>query len=159
MPMTHPVEIKEVESIPLAVVRRRAKLSELSTVVPEACGAVWNFVRAAEIKPRGRNVALYLDDEIDLEVGVEVAGPFASDGTVVLSMTPAGPVATAIHMGPYNRLHETHMAVRQWCADNHHEIAGPNWEIYGHWNNDPNKLQTDVYYLLRQSPGLALSPA
>jgi hypothetical protein len=32
-------------------------------------------------------------------------------------------------------------------------LAGPNWEIYGHWldewNNDPAKIRTDVFYLLQ----------
>jgi hypothetical protein len=31
-------------------------------------------------------------------------------------------------------------------------LAGPNWEIYGHWkdewNNDPSKICTEVFYLL-----------
>jgi hypothetical protein len=32
------------------------------------------------------------------------------------------------------------------------QLAGPNWEIYGHWQNewnkDPSQIRTDVYYLL-----------
>jgi len=27
-------------------------------------------------------------------------------------------------------------------------FAGPNWEIYGHWTDDPAQLRTDVFYLL-----------
>ena len=31
-------------------------------------------------------------------------------------------------------------------------LAGPNWEIYGHWqedwNEDPAKIRTEVFYLL-----------
>jgi hypothetical protein len=31
-------------------------------------------------------------------------------------------------------------------------LAGPNWEIYGHWidewNSDPTKICTDVFYLI-----------
>ena len=27
-------------------------------------------------------------------------------------------------------------------------IAGPNWEVYTHWEEDPAKLRTEVYYLL-----------
>ncbi|MDB5328046.1 MAG: Bacterial transcription activator, effector binding domain, partial [Phycisphaerales bacterium] len=34
-----------------------------------------------------------------------------------------------------------------------HAMAGPNWELYGHWdqswNDDPSKIRTDVYYLLK----------
>jgi effector-binding domain-containing protein len=39
-----------------------------------------------------------------------------------------------------------------WCRDNGYTLAGPSWEIYGHWrdelHSDPSKIRTDVYYLL-----------
>jgi effector-binding domain-containing protein len=128
-------------------------LQELSKVVPDACGAVWSVVRAQQIVGAGRHIALYLDGEINLEVGVELDTPFAGHGEVVGSATPAGAVATAVHFGPYTRLHEAHRAIREWCANQGHALAGPNWEIYGHWkdewNSDPTKIRTDVFYLLK----------
>jgi effector-binding domain-containing protein len=137
---------------PLAVVRRRAGVRQLPQVVPDACGVVWGVVRARQIKGAGRHVALYLDDEINLEVGVELETPFEGYGEVVASALPAGRVATTVHFGPYNRLPEAHEAVRDWCANQGHSRAGPNWEIYGHWvdewNRDPSKIRTDVFYLL-----------
>jgi hypothetical protein len=27
-------------------------------------------------------------------------------------------------------------------------MTGVDWEIYGHWDDDPAKLRTDVFYLL-----------
>jgi effector-binding domain-containing protein len=137
---------------PLAVVRRRASLPQLPKVVPDACGAVWAVVRAQQIKGAGRHVSLYLDDQINLEVGVELEMPFAGHGEVIGSALPAGTVATTTHFGPYQRLPEAHQAIRDWCASHGHSRAGPNWEIYGHWvdewNSDPAKIRTDVYYLL-----------
>ena len=60
-----------------------------------------------------------------------------------------------MHFGPYNRLGEAHQAIRDWCANHGYSLAGPNWEIYGHWldawNADPGQIRTDVFYLL--SPG------
>jgi hypothetical protein len=60
-----------------------------------------------------------------------------------------------VHFGLYNRLHEAHQAIRDWCATHGHSPAGPNWEIYGHWvdawNSDPSQIRTDVFYLL--TPG------
>ncbi len=53
-------------------------------------------------------------------------------------------VATTIHMGPYSEIPSAHGAVRQWCEDHAHEIAGPNWEVYGDWSDDPNRLRTDI---------------
>jgi hypothetical protein len=70
----------------------------------------------------GQHIAVYLDSQINLEVGVEMATPFVGFGEVVSSATPSGPVATTTH----------------------YTLAGPNWEVYGHWkdewNSDPAKI-------------------
>ena len=146
------VRLEQVSGCPLAIVRRRASLQDLSKVVPAACGTVWNVVRSQGIVGAGRNVAIYWDDAINLEVGVELDTPFAGHGEVIPSTTPAGTVATAVHFGPYQVLHKSHSAIRQWIKDNGHTAAGPNWEVYGHWtdecNKDPSKIRTDVYYLM-----------
>jgi effector-binding domain-containing protein len=151
--MDYDVRLEQLGSQPLAVVRRRASSGELAKVVPEACGLVWGVVRAQQIPGAGRQVAVYRDGEINLEVGVELQAPFPGRGEVVGSVTPAGTVATTTHLGPYTRLHEAHQAIRRWCADHGHEPAGPNWEIYGHWTDecdtDPAKIRTDVFYLLK----------
>ena len=150
--MEYQVEVRTVESQTTAVVRRRARPSELAEVVPRACGEVWAFIRSAGLPHPGQNLALYLNGEGDLECGVEVAEPFAGDGSVVCSSTPAGLVATAAHWGPYDRLHEAHEAIRNWCAAQGHQLTETSWEVYGDWDDDPAKLRTDVFYLLR-GPG------
>jgi effector-binding domain-containing protein len=146
--MSNQVELKQVPATPLLVVRRTAPQSQLSRVVPDACGVVWNFVRAHEITPRGRHVAVYLNGNIDMEIGVEVAATAVGGGDVILSATPAGNVATATHWGDYRGLGGAHQAILQWCDANGHRRAGPSWEIYGHMGDDPSKVRTDVFYLL-----------
>jgi effector-binding domain-containing protein len=145
------VHLQRLNSVPLAVIRRQASASQLARVVPECCGLVWETIRAQQVQA-GRHVAIYWDGSIRLEVGVELLGPFVEHGTVVNSATPAGAVASATHFGPYGGLGAAHEAVRQWGRDNHHRLAGPNWEIYGHWqrewNDDPSRIRTDIYYLL-----------
>ena len=155
--MEYDVRLEQLGSLSLAVVRRRASAHELSRVVPDGCGTVWNVLRAQKIRGAGRHVALYWDDQINLEVGVELDTPFTGHGEVVHSATPAGAVATAVHFGPYGRLGDAHDAIVRWCASNGHTLAGPNWEIYGHWqdewNSDPSKIRTDVFYLLQAQEG------
>jgi effector-binding domain-containing protein len=145
------VQIERLDSIPLAVVRRQARQSELSRLVPELCGLVWNVLRAQQIKG-GRHVAVYWDGSIRLEVGVELSVPFVELGGVVRSATPAGMVAWVTHLGPYGGLGAAHEAIRQWCKSQNHRFAGPQWEIYGHWlkewDSDPSQIRTDVFYLL-----------
>jgi GyrI-like small molecule binding domain len=145
--MTYAIENRRVEPKRIAVVHRRARLDELTKVVPAACGDSWNLVKKLRLKA-GRNVAVYLDEEINLQVGQEVAEPFPSTGDLFCSTIPGGEVATTAHIGPYHQLGDAHQAVRQWAADHKRTLAGPNWEIYGHWTDDPNQLRTDVFYLL-----------
>jgi effector-binding domain-containing protein len=151
MTSSYAVQLQRLDSVPLAVIRRQASASELARLVPQCCGLVWNAVRAQHV-PAGRHVAIYWDCDIRLEVGVELHGPFAEQGEVVRSATPAGAVASATHLGPYGGLGAAHDAVRRWCKANNHRLAGPNWEIYGHWlpewNADPSRIRTDVNYLL-----------
>ena len=150
--MPYTVRLEQNPGQPLAVVRRRATQQQISKVVPDACGVVWKVVRAQQVPGAGRHVAVYLDGEINLEVGVELEAPFAGHGDVVGSATPAGSVATTTHFGSYGQLYGAHAAIRQWCQSNGYTLAGPNWEIYGHWidewNSDPSKIRTDIFYLL-----------
>ena len=146
------VGLRHVASIPVAVVRRRASAARLSTLVPECCGVVWRAVQAQKETGAqgGRHVAIYWDGDIRLEVGVELQGPFAETGEVVRSATPAGPAAFVTHVGPYHTLAAAHDAVRQWCEANGYRLAGPSWEIYGHWQPEwdanPRLIRTDVFY-------------
>ena len=151
------IRVQRLESVPLAVIRRQATPADLSRVVPECCGLVWNAVRAQKVKA-GRHVAIYWDGSIRLEVGVELQAPFSDQGEVVRSATPAGMVASTTHFGSYAGLGAAHDAVRQFCKANHHRLAGPSWEIYGHWESewdaDPSRIRTDVYHLLSAASGL-----
>lgn len=154
--MQYAVRTEHVAAVPIAAVRRRALAGQLSNVVPAACGAVWSSIKALGVRGAGRHVAVYLDCSggmVEMEIGVEVAGPIGRHGEVFDSRTPDGEVATVTHFGPYGRLGGAHDAIRSWCAANHRMAAGPNWEIYGHWlaawNDDPSQIRTDVFYLLR----------
>lgn len=150
----HAVQIQQLDSIPLAVIRGRASAGDLSRIVPEWCGLVWNAVRAQQAKG-GRHVAVYWDDAIRLEVGVELLGPFVEHGNVVRSATPSGTVASVTHLGPYGGLGAAYRAIHDWCHANSRRLAGPKWEIYGHWqrewDTDPSQIRTDVVCLLNEA--------
>lgn len=143
-----PVRMEEVPPLAIAAIRRVVGRSELSRVVPEGCGLVWNALKAQGIRG-GRNVAIYWNGEILLEVGVECSA-FAERDGLVRTSTPAGPVASVPHFGPYGALGTAHHAIQQWAREANRRLTGPNWEIYGHWeeawNRDPSRIRTDVCY-------------
>lgn len=81
-------------------------------------------MRTAGIAGHGRNVAVYLDDVMNIEVGDEVSGMFTDDGKVVPSTTPAGTAVRALHVGPHDRLAEAYSAIHDWCGKNQRKPAG-----------------------------------
>jgi effector-binding domain-containing protein len=53
-----------------------------------------------------------------------------------------------VHVGPYHQLGDASSALHEFCKTHDHPIAGPTWEVYGDWNDDPSKLRTDVFVLV-----------
>jgi len=147
--MAYDVQLVTLAPQLTAVVRTQAKQADLPRVVPQLCGEVWAFAKAQGLPKPGRHVALYLDCVMNIEVGAEVSQPFTGDGRVVCSALPAGTAATTAHWGPYQKLGDAHQAVQDWVAMNGHTLAGPSWEVYGHWTDDPSQLRTDVFWLLK----------
>jgi effector-binding domain-containing protein len=146
--MDYDVKIENAVPHRIAVVRRLTSADQLSSVVPAACGEVWNFIRLNSIAHTGINACIYFDSLINMECGVLITQPFESSSEVFCKSTPGGLAASTAHFGPYHRLGSAHQAIMDWCRANGRALAGPSWEIYGHWTDDEATLRTDVSYLL-----------
>jgi effector-binding domain-containing protein len=148
------VRLIETTAQPTVVVARQTTWREFPSLWGSMLEEVYAVVKpasadqAASGEDRWQNVMLYKDDVPNVEVGVLASGPFADAGNVISSALPAGMTAAAMHRGPYAELDVAHHAVRDWCAAHGRQLAGPRWEIYGHWREDPSDLETEVYYLL-----------
>jgi len=149
--MDYQVDVVNVEPTPLAVVRRQSRSQDLNIVVPEAVGVVYEFLKTSNIQHLGIAVAIYFDNQINMEVGVKVTSEFESTSLVQCSQIPSGVAATTTHFGDYSELSKANEAILAWCKQNNKSLAGVSWEVYGHWNDDPQKLRTDVYYLIKES--------
>lgn len=159
--MAYRVQTCTVTRQPLAAARARTTQRELGNTIRELLteSAVYAYLERVGVRQHGHNVIVYWDEDekallgtdegLVIEVGVQVSRPFESEGRVTCSATPGGTAATAVHIGPYHQLGKAHEAIRDWCRRNHRPIAGPNWEVYGDWNDDPSQLRTDVFYLLK----------
>ena len=148
------VSLIEATPRPTIVVARQTTWREFPSVWGSMLDEVYAVVkpasahRAAGGEERWQNVMLYKDDVPNVEVGVLASGPFSQTGNVISSELPAGVAAVATHRGSYSELDVAHRAVRDFCAAHGRQLAGPRWEIYGHWREDPSDLETEVYYLL-----------
>ena len=149
--MIYQVNVVDVEPTLLAIVRRQASSQDLSTVIPKSVGVVYEFLKASNIQHLGIAVAVYFDGLINMEIGVQVSSKFESTPLVQCSYTPSGVAARTVHFGDYSGLSKANEAIIAWCKQNNKSLTGISWEVYGHWNDDPQKVQTDVYYLLKSN--------
>lgn len=149
--MDYSVEIVDVERQLIAAARQRTTLKRVSLEIRQFLNAPWEYIHEhPDIRRGGHNVAIYWDvsGEGDVEVGVQVIREFEPTDAVVCSATPAGRVAMTTHYGPYSELGSAYEAILAWFKTHDVSRAGPFWEIYGDWEDDPAKLRTDILYLL-----------
>jgi effector-binding domain-containing protein len=135
----------------LAVVKVTTRIANWPSEFRHSLDKVYAAVRAGQIQQAGHNVMVYRnrpDGLVDIDCGIDTAGPFDSVGEIVYSTTPTGPAVTATHIGPYHLLGNTHSAIVSWAKQNGHRLAPVCWEIYGDWHEDPAQLRTDIFHLL-----------
>jgi effector-binding domain-containing protein len=151
--MAYDISFKTVAARTLAASRRRVRIGEVVQAFQPALDEVWAFLRANPALKPGHNVFLYEhptrgDDPMNVDFGVEVDGAFADAGPVRAVFTPAGQVVSVLHVGPYSGIPAAHHAIHAWREANNRQFAGWSWEIYGDWNEDERKLETEIQYLL-----------
>ena len=153
--MGYSVSVHRVTAQPLAAARDRMSARQIPDRFRHSLGKVWDYLRAhPRLRTDGHNVFLYRHDmdlsgAMTIDFGVQVARAFEAEGDVRCVMTPAGEVASTIHVGVYDGLRGAHDAIQGWIAASGRREGGWSWEIYGDWNDDPQKLETQVLYLLR----------
>lgn len=151
-PTITPLE-PEVARLPLretAVVHVDVPADELPQAIGEAIGAVEAAMREAGVDLGGPPFARYLDfgPRIRAEVGFPVLRPAPEMGRVVPGRLPGGRIATVLHLGSYDGLHETYARLVAWLAERGLHPSGPMWEVY--WSDpevepDPATWRTELF--------------
>ena len=145
------VSIQQVAARPIAAVRARVAADRVSAEFARHLDQVYAASRSNGLRLDGQNIFVYReagDGFLEVDFGVGALANVPTVGAVRQTETPAGRVAMTTHWGDYGVLGRAHDAVIRWCEENGHERAGPRWEVYGHWTDDPTKVRTDVFYLL-----------
>lgn len=147
-------EVREtiVAARPVAGVRALVPRGRVGQEFGRHLDQVYAAARAGAMVLDGQNVFIYraaTDDQLTVDFCVGVKGSFAAVGVVLPLETPRGVAAMTTHRGDYGGLGQANAAILAWCRAHNRALAGPSWEVYGHWNADPAQLRTDVYYLLQ----------
>lgn len=146
-----------VEATPrwIAAVRRRATAATVGQLIRTS--GVWDLMGAQGITSPGHNIVIYwhtLTDRldapggIDVDIGADVTARFDGRDGLTCVATPAGRAVHLKHFGPYDRLEHSYDAMARFVLDRGLAFGGAGWEIYGHWNDNPDLLETDVFRLV-----------
>ena len=147
-------EVREtiVAARPVAGVRAHVLRGRVAQEFGRHLDQVYAAARAGAVVLDGQNIFVYreaTDEMLTVDFCVGVTAPFAALGAVMPLETPRGIAAMATHHGDYGGLGRANAAILAWCREHDRALAGPSWEVYGHWHADPAQLRTDVYYLLK----------
>ena len=137
---------------PVAGVRAQVARGRVAQEFKRYLDQVYAAARAGAVALDGQNIFIYRSataDQLTVDFCVGVTAPFAAVGAVVPLETPSGTAAMTSHYGDYGALGDANAAILAWCRAQGRERAGPSWEVYGHWHDDPAQRRTDVYYLLQ----------
>jgi effector-binding domain-containing protein len=152
--MAYEIVLEEVAARPIAAVRASVPIGHIAEAWRPAIDKVWAFLRQHDgLRTDGHNIFVYHHPArpgapMEVDFGVEVSRAFAEEDEVVFTYTPAGHVASTVHIGPPEELARANAAIEEWCRANHRPLAGVSWEIYGDPGDDPATFEVEVFYLL-----------
>lgn len=109
---------------------------------------MWQAVKSNGLPNKGLNIWVFSQDEMVFS-GVELeAVPNQSTGLEQQDIT-LPKYAYYKHIGPYNLISQKGKDMREELRNNGYETVWPYIEIYGHWNNDETKLETELLMALK----------
>jgi hypothetical protein len=152
--MSYEITVENVTARPMAAVHASVPVGQVGTTWRPALDQVWAFLRGHDgLRTDGHNIFVYHHPvapgaPLEVDFGVEVARPFASEGAIVFTHTPAGLAASTLYAGSPDQIGSANTAIEEWCRASQRPLAGVSWEIYGDPGNDPSILQVRVFYLL-----------
>jgi effector-binding domain-containing protein len=153
--MTFRPDIRTLEEQPVAVITVTTTLGGIRDAIGDAFQELETVMKeSGQDVMAGPPFARYLTfgQQLTFEAGFPIQREFPVTGRVKLTRLPGGPVATTVHVGPYERLSTTYGDLNAWVAAQGRTPAGPMWEVYltdPEQEPDPERWRTEVFIPIR----------
>jgi len=108
---------------------------------------MWQTVKSNKLENKGLNVFVYEQDE-KVFAGVELNAIPDKSTSLELKTINLKKYAYYKHIGPYNLIKQAGQNMREELNNKGFEVTLPYIEIYGHWNSDDSKLETELLMCL-----------
>jgi hypothetical protein len=106
---------------------------------------LWQEVKTQQLPNKGLNVWVY-DEGNQLFTGVELTTPPPAGSPLETKTVSLLRYAYFKHVGPYIEMKTTYEAAREEFKKVGIRACLPHVEIYGHWTDDPAKLETELLW-------------
>lgn len=115
----------------------------------KASGIMWDIVKTNGLKNKGRNIWVYEEGDsvfagIELEDASDLNNVGLDRKEIILEK-----YAYYKHIGPYALIKKAGQEMSAQIAKQGFEVSLPYIEIYGHWNKDESKLETELFMALK----------
>jgi hypothetical protein len=150
--MHNSCKVSTFSAVLLAVAQEDMPQSQIPFRIRGLFDAVYSWARSAPVRQVGHNYAIYekgVNADLLVRAGFPVSGPFPDFGPVKCLELCGGGVAHITHVGPYTELRRSYAALEGWCHKQGITLGGQSWEVYGDWQEDQSKLETEIYFRLR----------
>ncbi len=125
--MTEPKIIERTDQ-PYVAIRANVTMAKLGETLPPLHGEVFGWLGSRGIEPAGAPFWKYnvidMERELEVEVGVPVAGQADGDDRVLAGVLPAGRYASLMHTGHPSTLIDATRALLEWAA-----TEGLAWDV------------------------------
>lgn len=111
-------------------------------------GKMWQIVKANDIKNKGKNIQVYNTAD-KVFTGVELDNSSDNKNGLEKMTIDIDKYAYYKHIGSYNLIKQTGQSMTNKLTKQGYEIILPYIEIYGHWNKDESKLETEQIMCLK----------
>jgi effector-binding domain-containing protein len=136
------VEEKRLTARRFVGIRRRVAPAAMGAALGEILPDVANFLKSRGIAPVSMPATMYVAHDAkagDFEIlgGFFIGKSLRTGGKYEVIEIPASDAAVATHLGPYQKLGETHGAAHAWIVAQGRVATMPCWEVY---LNDPGQV-------------------
>lgn len=147
------MEIKTKSEQQTASVRVRTSVERLKEEFATGYAEIAAALERQGTTPTGAPYALYYNmdmQDLDVEMGFPVAGPFKPEGRIKKGVLPGGRTAMHTHKGPYEAIHNSYNALSEFMAEQKVVPKGLCYESYltDPGTTPPEDLVTEINFPL-----------
>ena len=111
-------------------------------------GKMWQIIKETGIKNKGQNIWVYEPNE-NVFAGVVLEEPLKNNSTLLYKNITLEKYAYFKHIGSFSLIKQVGQNMIEEIKNRGLQTTLPYIEVYGHWNKDEAKLETELLMSLK----------